>query len=358
MLLDLKASITRPDFKGHFEINLELSGNLAIIGPSGSGKTTLLRYIAGLEPGCDSYLSFNGQVWRDDSRGIRVPAHKRDIGYVFQDIQLFDHLTVQGNLDFAIKRACQQLGVGLEYEEIIELLDMQKLLRRKPDRLSGGEKQRVAIARALLRRPSLLLMDEPLANLDQSSKDTLLPYFDRIARHLKIPILYVSHSLDEVARLADYILYIEQGSIQAQGTMKEMIARLDLPLAHRSNTSSVIEGEIQSHDSQFNLSVLRSSAGLIWVARLPYPEKSRVKLRIMARDVSLCLEPPQGTSILNCIPVRVRDCVDDMKVYVIVSLDAGDEVILARITRKSAHVLGIKPGLEVYAQVKGAALIN
>ena len=358
MRLDLNTHISRSDFSCHFEVNLKLTGNLAIIGPSGSGKTTLLRYIAGLEPGFDSHLNFNGQVWRDDTAGIMVPSHKRNIGYVFQDILLFEHLTVQGNLDFVTRRASQKIGTGLEYGEIIELLDLKKLLQRKSDRLSGGEKQRVAIARALLRKPSLLLMDEPLANLDQSSKDTIVPYLDRITRHLKIPILYVSHSLDEVARLADYILYVEQGSILAQGTVKEVVARLDLPLAHRANASSVIEGEVDSHDSQFNLSTLRSSAGMISVAHLPYPEGSRVKLRVMARDVSLCLEPAKNTSILNCIPVRVRDCVDDMDVYVIVSLDAGDEIILSRITRKSAHALGIRPGLEVYAQVKGVALVN
>ncbi len=356
MKLDLTTCIPRSDFSCHFKVKFHAAGNSAIIGPSGSGKTTLLRYIAGLETGTNSYLSVNHQVWQDQAKGIMVPAHKRNIGYVFQDILLFNHLTVQKNLDFAIKRASNPALTGIEYEEIIELLDLQKLLKRMPEQLSGGEKQRAAIARALLRNPMLLLMDEPLANLDQASKNTIIPYFDRIANNLKTPILYVSHSLDEVTRLADYVLYMEKGRISAQGPTKDIVARLDLPLAHHSSASSVIDGHITSHDHKYNLSIIDSSAGLISVARLPHPENTKVKLRIMARDVSLCLEQPQNTSILNCIPTIVKNCVDDLNMHVIISLNAGDNIILARITRKSAHALGITVGLKVYAQVKSVVL--
>lgn len=358
MMLEIRTRLPRSGFDCEFDTRLEARGGYAIIGPSGSGKTSLLRFIAGLEKGFNSFLAFDGNLWQDDKRGLFVPPHKRRIGYIFQDILLFEHLSVKDNLHFGKKRVPSNGAIVLGYDEIIELLDLQPLLKRSPDALSGGEKQRVAIARALLTSPILLLMDEPLASLDPESKNTILPYFERVTQHLDIPILYVSHSLDEVTRLADHVLYIEKGHILTQGAMRETVARLDLPLAHLDMAGTVVSAEIADQDNQFNLSILHSSAGTFSVEQLPYPLATKVRLRINARDVSLCRELPTDTSILNCIAATVIDLAEDTQAHVVVSLAAGDEVLLARITRKSAHTLAIKPGVKVYAQVKSVVLMH
>ncbi len=358
MMLEIRTRLQRSGFDCEFDARLEARGGYAIIGPSGSGKTSLLRFIAGLEKGKDSYLSFAGECWQDDQKGLFIPPHKRRIGYIFQDILLFEHLSVKDNLQFGKKRAQPQVTAGLSDDEIIALLDLQTLLKRSPEALSGGEKQRVAIARALLTNPVLLLMDEPLASLDPESKNTILPYFERVTQHLDIPILYVSHSLDEVTRLADYLLYIERGRILSQGAVRETVARLDLPLAHLESAGTVINAQIAEQDDHFNLSILSSSAGRFSVEQLPYPLATKVKLRINARDVSLCRELPTDTSILNCISATVTDMAEDTQAHMVVSLAAGDEVLLARITRKSVHSLDIKPGSKVYAQVKSVVLMH
>lgn len=358
MMLQIRSQIARSSFSCEFDLQLQARGGYAIIGPSGSGKTSLLRFIAGLEPGKNSYLQFDGQVWQDDANRVFVPPHRRRIGYVFQDILLFDHLSVQANLNYGLKRAAQQSTKQTSMQEIIELLEIGPMLSRAPASLSGGEKQRVAIARALLTHPQLLLMDEPLASLDGPSKNQILPYFERITQHLDIPILYVSHSLDEVTRLASQVLYIERGRVLSQGEMQETVARLDLPLAHLEMAGAVINAEISAQDDTFNLSVLNSSAGQFCVEQLPYPKGTSVRLRINARDVSLCREQPTSTSILNCVPVIVKEVAPDARAHVVVSLQAGEEIILARITRKSAHQLDIRPGAEVFAQVKSVVLMH
>ena len=332
-------------------------GVTALFGPSGSGKTTLLRCLAGLERAPDSYLEVNGEIWQDDSIGIYLPTHRRPLGYVFQEASLFPHLDVRRNLEYGWKRIpATQRRVG--FDQAVELVGIGPLLARDPARLSGGERERVAIARALLVSPDLLLMDEPLAALDLASKRDILPYLERLHDELSIPVLYVSHSPDEVARLADYMVLMDRGRSVASGPLKELLARLDLPLAHGDEAGVVIDTVVGEHDEAFHLTRLDFAGGAISVARQPHALGHRMRLRIHARDVSLALERHSDSSILNILPARVVEIVDENPAQVAVRLDAGGVPLLARITRKSSALLGLEPGMAVYAQVKSVALLG
>ncbi|MHB9101675.1 MAG: molybdenum ABC transporter ATP-binding protein [Sulfuricella sp.] len=331
-------------------------GVTALFGPSGSGKTTLLRCLAGLERAPDGYLEVNGEIWQDDSKGIYLPTHRRPLGYVFQEASLFPHLSVRRNLEYGWKRIpATQRRVG--FDQAVELVGIGPLLARDPARLSGGERQRVAIARALLVSPDLLLMDEPLAALDMASKSDILPYLERLHDELSIPVLYVSHSPDEVARLADYMVLMDRGRSVASGPIKDMLARLDLPLAHGDEAGVVIDTVVGEHDETYHLTRLDFAGGAISVARQPHALGHRMRLRIHARDVSLALERHGDSSILNILPARVAEIADENPAQVAVRLDAGGVPLLARITRKSSALLGLKPGMAVFAQVKSVALL-
>jgi molybdate transport system ATP-binding protein len=332
-------------------------GVTALFGPSGSGKTTLLRCVAGLERAEGGYLSVNGECWQDTARGVFVPTHRRSIGYVFQEASLFPYLSVRANLEYGLKRvpACER---QVAWADAVELLGVTPLLSRRPDHLSGGERQRIAIARALLTSPRLLLMDEPLAALDQASKSEILPYLERLHDELAIPVLYVSHSSDEVARLADYLVLLNSGQALASGPISDLNTRLDLPLAHAEEAGAVIDTIVAGYDAAFHLAYLDFPGGRIAVARQHLQPSSHIRVRIHARDVSLTLTRPEHTSILNILPTRVVDLADDGPAQVIVCLDAAGTSLLARITRKSAHLLRLSPGMEVYAQVKSVALMG
>ena len=331
-------------------------GVTALFGPSGSGKTTLLRCLAGLERASNGYLEVNGEIWQDDSKGIYLPTHRRPLGYVFQEASLFSHLNVRRNLEYGWKRIpTTQRRVG--FDQAVELVGIGPLLDRDPARLSGGERQRVAIARALLVSPDLLLMDEPLAALDLASKKDILPYLERLHDELSIPVLYVSHSPDEVARLADYMVLMDNGKTVASGPLKELLARLDLPLAHGDEAGVVIDTVVGEHDDTYHLTRLDFAGGAISVARQPHALGHRMRLRIHARDVSLALNRHGDSSILNILPARVVEIVDENPAQVAVRLDAGGVPLLARITRKSSTLLGLEPGMAVFAQVKSVALL-
>jgi len=345
---------------GSFVLDAEFAapgrGVTALFGPSGSGKTSLLRCIAGLER-ARGHLTINGERWQDDARGVFVPTHRRPLGYVFQEASLFPHLSVRGNLEYGWKRiASAERRVA--FEQAVELLGIARLLDRSPTRLSGGERQRVAIARALLTSPRLLLMDEPLSALDQASKADILPYLERLHDELSIPVLYVSHLVDEVARLADYMVFLEQGRVRAAGPINELLTRLDLPLAHADESEALIDATVAAHDEEFQLTYVDFPGGRVSIARQPFPIGHPVRVRIRARDVSLTLERQEHTSILNIFPARVLDVADDTPSQVMVRLDAAGAVLLARITRKSAAALGLERGARVYAQVKSVALFE
>ncbi len=355
MTIDLHFHINRGEFALDVDCSIPSRGVTALFGPSGCGKTTLLRTIAGLEQDPNGYLSVNGTVWQQGAQNLAT--HQRPIGYVFQEPSLFPHLSAQQNLEYGMKRLpASARKVALE--QAVELLGIGTLLQRRPDQLSGGEQQRVAIARALAVSPQMLLMDEPLAALDQQRKEEILPYLESLHRELEIPLLYVSHSRDEVARLADHLLLLEQGQVVANGAIAETFSRLDLPLAHGPETGIVIEATIAEHDDDYNLTLLDFPGGRFTVARNPQKIGTQARLQVLARDVSLTLERQQQTSILNIFPATVEQIAEEGISQVTVRLLAGEIPMLARITRKSASELGLQSGKAVYAQVKSVALLS
>jgi molybdate transport system ATP-binding protein len=340
-------------------VDLELPGRgvTAIFGPSGCGKTTLLRCIAGLERSARGHLSIDDEIWQDDAMRRFVPVHQRSLGYVFQDASLFAHLSVSQNLNYGMQRVpAAQRRVSLE--QSIDLLGIAHLLQRRPDALSGGERQRVAIARALASSPRILLLDEPLAALDAARKAEVLPYLEKLHNELDIPVLYVSHAIDEVARLADHLVLMEAGKVAASGRAEELLTRLDLSLAHGDTAGAVLTLTVSGHDEQDHLSTAIFSGGLF---SLPIQNKNirqRLRIRVQARDVSLTLQKQSGTSILNILNATVSDIAPDSPGQVMVSLDVGGCTLLARITERSARTLALAPGLSLYAQIKGVAILG
>jgi molybdate transport system ATP-binding protein len=339
------------------DVNLELPGRgiTSLFGPSGCGKTSLLRAIAGLDRHAAGYLRMGDLVWQDED--TFVPAHRRAVGYVFQEASLFEHLSVQGNLEYGLNRVPPSAR-SIPLERAIALLGIDPLLQRSPATLSGGERQRVAIARALAVSPRLLLMDEPLAAVDLERRQEILPWIETLHRELEIPIIHVSHSPEEVARLADHLVLMRAGRIAAAGDVHEIFTRLDLPLALDNEATSVIEATVSGHDEEYRLTRLDFDGGQFTIPRQPLAVGSPVRLRLAARDVSLTLQHQSGTSILNILPAAVEGISLDDEAQVTVRLLAGSVPILARITRKSAAELGLQPGMQVFAQAKSIALLH
>ena len=329
-------------------------GITVVFGPSGSGKTTLLRAIAGLEKSDDGFLKIGDSVWQKGEDFLAT--HKRQIGYVFQDAALFDHLDVKGNLNFVVKRA---IGLKEDFiESIHNLLEIKTLLNRKTMQLSGGERQRVAIARALLTNPKILLLDEPLSALDLKRKNEILPYLDSIHNDLEIPILYVTHSQDEMSRLADHLLLIEDGNIVGSGPVNHMLTRFDMPLSHGGDAVSIIEAEVLKRDSEFNLMHLDFLGGQFIVPDNSFPVQTKVRIRVVARDVSLTKSKQVDTSILNIFPAMVQEIVNEGEAQVMVRLQIKETILLACITRKSSYKLRLEKGSEVFVQVKSVAILS
>lgn len=346
--------IQREDFSLDVDFRLPSQGITAIFGPSGCGKTTLLRAIAGLERCPRGRLSIDGQLWQEDK--LWLPPHKRPIGYVFQEASLFEHLDVRGNLEYAMSRAKSvQRGIGLS--GVIELLGLETMLSRRPGGLSGGERQRVAIARALLTRPKLLLMDEPLSALDLNSKSEILPFLERLHETLDIPVLYVSHSPEEVARLADHMLLLEAGKVQAAGPVEELYGRLDLPLTRGFSAESMLEAEVLAADDQYGLSTLKTSAGPLLALKSDLEVGRKVRVRIPAREVIVSLSKQVDCSVLNQVPALVLDVVEDDGPRAMLRLNANGNLLLACISKKSLENLGIRTGTAVYAQIKSSSLL-
>jgi len=330
-------------------------GVTALFGPSGSGKTTLLRCIAGLERAKGS-LTMNGEIWQDQTTWL--PVHKRPLGYVFQEASLFSHLPVRANLEYGYKRIAPAER-KVQLEQVVEWLGLGRLIdRNNSAELSGGERQRVAIGRALLTSPRILLMDEPLSALDTSSKQEILPYLERLHRELEMPVLYVSHALEEVARLADHLVLLEHGRVIASGALHETLARLDLPTAHFDDAGAVIEAEVAQQDENYHLTRVDFAGGHLWVSRLNQPFGTRIRARVLARDVSIATQLPQGSSINNILNARIEEIRDEGPDKVIVRMRVGEShTLLSRITRRSRDHLGLIAGMYVCAQVKSVALM-
>lgn len=355
MMIEARFNIKKDNFVLDAEFSIPARGVTALFGPSGCGKTTLLRAIAGLERSPQGFLQVADMCWQKDRHF--VPTHRRSLGYVFQESSLFPHLNIRRNLQYGLKRIpTAERKVSLDHA--IELLGIDQLLERKPDSLSGGERQRVAIARALAVSPRLLLMDEPLAALDQNLKQEVLPYIESLHKELVIPVIYVSHSAEEVARLADHLILMQSGRVVDSGDIHDMFTRLDLPLAHELDAAAIIDATVSGLDEQYHLTYLDCAAGRITVAGRNLQVGDRVRLRLAARDVSLTLQHQSDTSILNILPARVEAINQESPAQVTVKLLAGGIPMLSRITAKSASELELSVGKSVYAQVKSVALLS
>ena len=358
MSVAARFALTWPGFALDVDLDLPGRGVTALFGQSGCGKTTLLRCIAGLERGT-GWLKVNGETWQDAERF--VPTHCRPLGYVFQDARLFAHLDVRRNLDYGAKRAFRRTtsADSSRRDAIVDLLGLGPLLDRLPSRLSGGEQQRVAIARALLTEPRLLLMDEPLAALDHARKQEFLPWLERLREELDIPLIYVSHAPDEVARLADHIVVMDAGRAVAQGPLAETLARVDLPITLGEDAGAVFEATVVARDAEWHLARVAFDGGELRVRDNGTPLGRRVRVRVLARDVSIANSRHDDVSILNLLPATiVAHAAEAHPSQLLVQLRVGATLLLARLTRYSAQRLDLAPGREVWVQIKAVALIG
>jgi molybdate transport system ATP-binding protein len=330
-------------------------GLTALFGRSGAGKTSLVNAIAGLYRPERGYVAVDGEVLSDSAIRHFLPPHRRRVGYVFQEGRLFPHLSVRQNLLygswFAPRRASRS-----DVDHIVGLLGIGHLLGRRPTGLSGGEKQRVAIGRALLARPRLLIMDEPLASLDEGRRGEILPYIERLRDEMRVPIVYVSHSIPEVARLATTLVVLSEGKVAAIGPTAEIMGRLDLfPLTGRAEAGAILATRVAAHDTAFGLTILHAAAGALRVPHLDLPAGTALRVRIRARDVMIALAPPQGLSALNVLPGTVAEIAAGDGPIVQIRLDCAGEPLIARLTRRSVETLGLRPGLPVHAVIKSIA---
>lgn len=362
--MEFQARLQRPGFTLDINVQLPPHGVTVLFGASGSGKTSCLRVLAGLEPHATGRIHIAGEVWQDSAQGIFLPTHQRAVGYVFQEASLLAHLNVERNLKFGFERtppAQRRHG----WDQGLELLGIGHLLQRMPHTLSGGERQRVAIARALATSPRVLLMDEPLASLDAARKAEILPWLERLHSALQLPVVYVTHSPDELAQLADHVLLLDAGRVLAQGPVIDMLTRLDLPLAHGDTAAALVEARVSDVAPDAFMCTLDFVGGHLVLpqSRNPaLPAGTPVRVRIQARDVSLSLQMPQETSVLNILPATVVDLVDDGPGQVLVALRLGPAEqstrLLSRISLLSARRLAIAPGRAVFAQIKGVAMVR
>jgi molybdate transport system ATP-binding protein len=339
--LELDIELARDEFRLAVSDTLDLTGTTAIFGANGSGKTSLLRVIAGLEPAARGTIRFRGAEWQGPGR-FEKPEH-RAIGFVFQDGRLFSHLDVAGNLRFPQQAGGRAGSIG--FDETVDAFGLGDLLHRHTGSLSGGERQRVAIARALLAAPSLLLMDEPLSSLDRSRKAELLPLIRELPARFGIPILLVTHDIDELVYLSDSVVLLADGTNVARGSAREILERSDF---------EQLQARIARHAD--GMSVIELDTGILRIPQVAGNEGEIARLRIQPRDVVLALEPIAGISIRNCLPVTVRALERLPGEQVLVHLDVGNQRLKARVTAEAARELALAEGLDIYALIKAVVL--
>ncbi|ENO85974.1 molybdenum ABC transporter ATP-binding protein [Thauera linaloolentis 47Lol = DSM 12138] len=352
----VRLGLPRAEYDLDVDLALPARGITVLFGASGSGKTSVLRCVAGLERAREGFVRIGGAVWQDDAGGVFLPTWRRSLGYVFQESSLFEHLDVRRNLEYGLRRAKVE-GGRAALDEAIELLGIRALLARRPAQLSGGERQRVAIARALATRPQLLLLDEPLASLDLPRRREIMPWLERLRDQLAVPMLYVTHSIDELSRLADEVVVLDKGRALAAGPVGAVLVQGDLPVL-AGEEAAVVEGVIVERDARWHLASVRFDGGSLFVRDGGLETGCRVRLRVLAQDVSLVLDAPQRSSIQNHLP-GIVDAVlaDSHPSQALVRVRCGAQVLVSRVTRKSVDELGIRPALPVWVQVKSVAVV-
>jgi molybdate transport system ATP-binding protein len=354
----IRCSLARPAFMLDVDLALPTQGITVLFGASGSGKTSLLRCVAGLERPTKANLRIAGELWQDDERQVFLPPWRRPLGYVFQESSLFAHLDVRANLEYGLRRSGPDQS-SRALDDAIELLGIGALMKRPTHQLSGGERQRVAIARALAMQPRLLLLDEPLASLDQARRQDILPWLERLRDDIHIPMLYVTHAADEVARLADTLVVLDTGRVTAVGPVAEVLTRIETPVVLGEDLGALIEGIVLEHDTNWHLVRVGFAGGSLWLRDTGLDLGRPVRLRVLARDVSLATTQPHNTSIQNLLPCSVQSVAHDAHPsQALVRLACGESRLLARITARAVDALQIAPGLSVWAQVKSVALVE
>lgn len=346
--------LQRKEFSIDVEFDIPSRGVLGIFGHSGSGKTTLLRCLAGLEKYTQGQIEFNGKTWLSDSHSLSSQA--RNIGYIFQEDRLFPHLSVQENIEYGSNRCTTNKPTSLDRKDLFELLNIARLLNRKPQQLSGGEKQRVALARALLKNPQIMLLDEPLASLDKKHKQEILPFLSSLHRELSIPMLYVSHSMEEVSLLCDHIMVIEQGQIQFDGRLHDALVSPESPLAKADDAAAVLDGIVAKQEKEFQLSTIQTANGNNIVVPGKIEIGQQVRVRIQASNISLCKTAISDSSILNIIEGTISAIVDECGSHVLLQINSRNDLLLARITQKSYQHLELGVGQTIYMQIKAVSL--
>ena len=353
--LALTVKLKRGNFSLLVEENIPLENVTALFGESGSGKTTLLRIIAGLEKKAWGKVALGKTYWQNDETKTFLPPHKRSIGYVFQDNRLFNHLNVEGNLRFGHDRSDAKNGV--QFNDVVDALDLSNLLLRTPHSLSGGEKQLVSIGRALLSDPELLLMDEPLSALDAKRKAEVIPYIEQLPSNFSIPVLYVTHNLEEVTRLAPNMLLISEGKIAGKGKVEKLLERIDLwSVTERLAAGSVLNAEVKTHLSDWGMTILTVAGHELRIPAISTPLGTFVRLRVQAKDVALATQKPVGLSIRNILSAQILSIDIEKDIFAEVLLDIGGTNLRARVTREAVDDLKLATGQKIYALIKSAAL--
>ena len=356
MSLDIAIRHDLGDFRVNASFRVDEPGIAALFGPSGAGKSTIIAAMAGLITPDSGHVRIDGETLFDSADGTSIAAERRQIGYVFQESRLFPHMDVQRNLTFGARRAGGR-SAAIAFDPLVDLLGIRHLLQRRPVNLSGGERQRVALGRAVLAAPRLLLLDEPLAALDQARRQEIMSMLEQLRDVARIPMVYVSHALDEVTRLADHMVVLDHGTVAASDTVYAITSRIDLfPLTGRFEAGSVLPGKIVEHDVKHHLSAVEISGGRLWVPRIDRPEGAQVRIRVRARDVMLATAPPAGISANNIVAGTISAIRRDDGAYLDVRIACGSDHLIARITHRSLARLGLSEGQPVHAVIKSVTV--
>jgi len=356
----MSLSVDLQNSLGEFSLNANFycdEGITALFGKSGAGKTSIVQLIAGLIEPDEGKIVIDDEIVFDKEKHINLPTEDRRVGYVFQESRLFPHMTVRKNLNFGMRRRHHAGYDTLPFDDVVTILGISNLLERGTYSLSGGERQRVALGRALLSGPRLLLMDEPLAALDIERRWEIIPFIENIHHQFNIPVIYVTHSVDEILQLADNMVLLNEGRVMAAGSIESIMNRPDLAaVSGMGDPSSVIQGNIKSIDNENGLAMIAFDSGTFCVPSKHLKVNARVRVRIRARDVSIALKKPEDISVLNIFPGVVQHISNNQETQVDLSVKIGGEVIWAQITRKSLNDLQIKPGSSIFVMVKAVAI--
>lgn len=356
--IQIELMLKREQFELNVNLNLPSKGITILFGASGSGKTTLLRCLAGLESQAIGNVRIGSEIWQSNDVGVFVPTHRRELGYVFQEPSLFEHLNVQKNIEFGIV-GNQLIESKKILESAIDLLGIGHLLNRHVNELSGGEKQRVAIARALATNPNILLLDEPLAALDFARKQEVIPWLERLRDELEIPMIYVTHSIDEAIRLGNYVVVLDAGVVQQSGLLPTVFSALDKPVIEGDDLGVIIDGRVEEIDSSWSLAKVVFSGGYFWIADTGLDLNDSVRLRVLANNVSVTTQEPSGTSIQNCLPAQIEEIKSGSHPsQALLKVKLGQHCLLAQITKRSCHALNLEVDQKVWVQVKTVSLIS